>query len=393
MEVYTLDSLLRREEVVDRFTSLIWTERFAAYGDFELILTSTRESRELFVEGRRLVIPNSERVMTVETVEDLENAGNDGKDVLKVKGRSMESILLDRVAKDTMSNTTTEPKWVLTGTPGNIARQMFDDICRTGTLSPYDVIPFVMPGTINSPGTIEEPVDVITREQELASLYKAIKDVSDLYDLGFRLIRPHLEEGNLYFEIYSGNNRTTGQTDFDPVIFAPGLHNLQNVQKLASIENAKNVAYVFSPVGFQEVVADDVDADVEGFERRVLLVNATDVTSGTAGEIAAALIQKGKEELSKHRAFLAFDGEIDNRTDYIYGRDYELGDLVEMRTSDGVTNNMRVTEQIFVCDQEGQRSYPTLAVNKFIYPGSWSDWMYNQYWADFGLTDYWADQP
>jgi hypothetical protein len=123
------------------------------------------------------------------------------------------------------------------------------------------------------------------------------------------------------------------------------------------------------------------------------LVNATDVTSGTAGEIAAALIQKGKEELSKHRAFLAFDGEIDNRTDYIYGRDYELGDLVEMRTSDGVTNNMRVTEQIFVCDQEGQRSYPTLAVNKFIYPGSWSDWMYNQYWADFGLTDYWADQP
>jgi hypothetical protein len=48
MEVFILDSLLRRSQVVDKFESLIWTERFSEIGDFELDLKSTLEARGQF---------------------------------------------------------------------------------------------------------------------------------------------------------------------------------------------------------------------------------------------------------------------------------------------------------------------------------------------------------
>ena len=386
MEVYILDSLLRREKVIDRFESLIWTERWAAYGDFELIIQSTNESRSDFVAGTRIAQNESYRVMTVETVEN--TFDDEGKALLKVSGVSLEEILDDRIAKDTMSDLTTEPKWVLTGTPGDIARQIFNDICVTGNLDPGDVIPFLMPGTIFPEDTIPEPAEVITVEIPLTTVYGAIKEICNLYDLGFRLVR-NFDTSQLYFDIYSGSDRTTLQTVLDPVVFAPELDNLKNTTEFTTISQSKNVAYVFSPVGFEVVVPQDVDPEVAGFERRVLLVQADDITDPY--NASALMIQRGKEELSKNRSFSAFDGELNQHSEYKYGVHYNLGDLVEMRNSDGVTNNMRVTEQIFVSDREGERSYPTLAINLFITPGSWLAWDYNQVWADLGLTEYWAD--
>ena len=386
MEVYILDSLYRREKVIDRFESLIWTERFADLGDFQLSIHSTNESRSDLVAGKRLAVNDSYRVMTIETVEN--TVDEEGRALLKVKGKSLEGILEDRVAKGTMSDLTTEPKWSLTGTPGEIARKIFNDICVLGTLDPGDVIPFMMPGTIFPEDTIPEPTDVVTMDIPPMSVFAAVKEICDLYDLGFRLVR-NFDTSQLYFDIYSGSDRTTLQTDLAPVVFAPDLDNLKNTTEFTTIAQNKNIAYVFSPVGFEVVVPQDVDPEVAGFERRVLLVQADDITDPY--NASALMIQRGKEELSKNRSFSAFDGELNQNSEYKYGVHYNLGDLVEMRNSDGVTNNMRVTEQIFVSDKEGERSYPTLAINLFITPGSWLAWDYNQVWADLGLTEYWAD--
>ena len=60
-----------------------------------------------------------------------------------------------------------------------------------------------------------------------------------------------------------------------------------------------------------------------------------------------------------------------------------------MRNSDGITNQMRVTEQIFVSDIQGERAYPTLAIDRFITPGSWFAWDYNQTWVN--ADGHWGD--
>ncbi|AWN05889.1 minor tail protein [Streptomyces phage CricKo] len=388
MELYTLDPLLRREAVIDQFESLIWTERFMEFGDFQVDMISTQASRNLLKTGTRLAMNESNYIMTVESVEDAEDS--EGRRMLTVKGRSMESILLDRVAKESLSDLTTSPKWTITLPPADVVRKIFHDICVTGVLDPNDVIPFIVEDSFMPTDTIVEPIDPITVELDPQPVYDAITDICNVWTLGFRMLRNH-DASQIYWDVYAGSNRTSGQTVLPPVIFTPELDNLQNTKELTSIDKAKNVAYVYSPAGFQMVYGLGVDPEVEGFERRVLVVNATDITSENP-DVPTALMQRGNEELAKYRTYQAFDGEVSQVSQYKYGRDYNLGDLVETRNLSGVTNNMRVTEQIFVSDQEGERSYPTLTLNTFINTGSWLSWLNNKIWADL-TTEEWATQP
>lgn len=392
MDVYILNQIYRREKVVDSFESLIWTERFAAIGDFEMTIHSTPENRALLVPGVRLGLNESHRVMTIETVEN--STSEDGLQILKIKGRSLESILDDRLARDNLANLTTESKWVITDKPAVIARKIFHDICILGQLDAGDIIPLVAEGsTIFPADNVAEPSETITYEIEPMSVYWAIKNIADQYTFGFRLIR-NLDAGQLYFDIYTGSDRTTQQTVLPAVVFSQELDNLQNTSSLTSTALYKNVAYVISPVGHEVVYPLDVDPTIAGFERRVLFVKADDIEDVDPNIASARMIQRGKDELAKYRSLFAFDGEINQNSQYKYGTDYRLGDLVELRDSDGGSNNMQVTEQIFVSDTQGDRSYPTLALNFYIGAGTWSAWEFsNKTWSEFGLTEYWEDQP
>jgi hypothetical protein len=405
MELYTLDPLLRREFVVDKFESLIWTERFQQFGDFQLDIVSSYKARSLLKTNTYLALNKSNYVMRIESVED--DVNEDGEKLLIVKGRSLEALLYDRVAylmnaatQTTTTNpgtgeiTTSDVKWTITGTPAAVCRKIFHDICVVGTLDLNDVIPFINEGTFMPHDTIAEPTDSITVDISPTTVYDAIDQVAQVWDLGFRLLR-QVDMSKLWFDIYVGSDRTTAQTVLPAVVFAPEMDNLQNTKELISIESAKNVAYVYSPAGFQMVFAAGVDPDVEGFERHVLSVDASDITTDSTTDVVAALQQRGYEELAKNRAYQAFDGEISQNSQYVYGRDYNLGDMVETRNIDSVANNMRVTEQIFVEDKEGERSYPTLTLNTFINAGSWLSWTSNKTWFDFDtdLDSVWSNQP
>ncbi len=390
MDIYLLDSLYRRQIVVDKYESLIWTERFSAYGDFELTLHSTLENRSRFIEGTRLAIPASYRVMTVETVEDA--IDSEDRPILTIKGTSMEAVLDRRLARGSMGSLTSAPKWTLTGTPAEIATQMFHDICVTGILDAGDIIPLVQEESIFPEDTIDPPPDSITYEFEPKTLYEATKDLCDLYLMGFRLVRGP-DNSQIYYDIYTGSDRTRHQTSLPAVVFSQGLDNLQNTFELTSTIPYKNTAYVLSPVGTEIVYPQDVDPSVEGFERRVLIVRADDITSGDPPTASAQMIQRGYEELAKNRRLSGFDGEINPNSQYVYGTDYNLGDLVEIQNADGLSNSMQVTEQIIVSDKEGDRSYPTLSITQFVTPGSWLATPPDKIWTDYGATEYWEDEP
>lgn len=388
MEVYILDSLYRRVQVVDAFESLIWTERHRASGDFEFVVHSTLENRTRFPVGTRLAMNESYRVMTVKTVED--STDDEGRATLKISGDSLEHILADRIAIASWTGLTSTTKWTITDQPADIVRKIFHDICVTGVITQDDVILGVVEDSIFPTDTIAEPSETITYSFEPTTVYDAIKNLCDLYDIGFRLVREPLTNV-LYFDVYMGSDRTTSQSTLPAVVFSPDLDNLHNTTELTTLSSYKNVAYVVSPVGREVVVATDVDPNVASFERHILLVRADDITDTVPADATAKMIQRGKEELAKHRQFSAFDGELSRNSQYVPGVDYNLGDLVELRNVDGVTSVMQVTEQIYVSDKAGERSYPTLAINTFITPGSWSAWDYNQVWEDMGATEYWAD--
>lgn len=458
MELYILDSLLRRTEVIDVFESLIWTERLAAWGDFELSIYSTTRTRTLLVTGTRLALNKSYRVMEIENVEN--KIDSEGRRILKVKGRSLEYILDSRVARNNNKSLNEVPSWNLTGKPAAIARTIFNAICRNNTLNPQDNIPFLKTGTFLPASTIPEPAEDITVELKVGSLYAALQDICQAYDLGFRLVR-NFDKSELYFDIYAGSDRTTAQGTLPPVVFSPSLDNLTDVTELNSTSSFKNVAYCFHPViGTQVVVSENGNPNPTGLERRVIYVDASSVqvpertytlsqaqldaiqaataiasleeiqktalgalrdkkrltppqvtaitavtnlsalTSTQKTNITAAknasvaynatedahmiplIQQRGKEELAKTRTLAALDGELPPTSPYKYDVAYRLGDLLEMRNTDGIANFMRVTEQIFVSDIQGEREYPTLTVDKYIIPGVWNSWESNEEWVD-----------
>lgn len=464
MEVYILDDQLRRIEVIDRYESCIWTERHATNGDFQLVIHSTTQNRNLLTKGTRLTTNTGKAVMTIENVENKDDS--EGRSLLTVTGRSLEGTELEnRVVRANLNGTDSDPNTILaTNPPATALRALFKYIMVDGELDPADILPMYTPGSLYPANTVLEPDTPVDLSFPPMTLYQAISETCQAYGLGFRMYRGP-DNGTIYFNIYTGDDRTSTQTTLPAVIFSPDLENLTNVSEFSSIELYKNVVLVVGKTRTKWVYADDDAAAATGFDRRVTIFTPTEIeldkygwTSAmdnatdraievstnathdanlaklktntdmtTAEETAikvyrtnagltaqqqadltaafveydryrtdlaaldAALEQAGKEELSKYKALQAIDGEIPNFGSYRYGIDYQLGDIVEMRNDDGLTNRMRVTEQINVDDAQGERAYPTLALDIFITPGTWYSWDANGVWDTAVGT--WDDQP
>lgn len=378
MELYTLDGLLRRTEIVEGFESFIWTERYSDLGEMQIVLPATQQNRNLLPSGTYLGLSESRRVMRVETIE---NAGSEtGEKTLTVLGKEISSIFKDRVAT-TATAGVAAGTWTSTGRPSAVIRNLFDYVCRNGTSGAGNQLPLLVPGSLYSAGNLPEDVASYVIERKRGDFYAAIKEIADVWDLGFRLYRGP-DNGTLYFDVYKGNDRTTNQTLLPPVIFSEDLDSLHNVSELFSVANAKNVAEVYNGTYTVIVYSDGASVSTTGFGKRTLFVDASDLSGAQTTALTATLTQKGIEELAKNRSIAAFDGEITQLSPYKYSRDYDMGDLLEMRNSNGFTNQMMVTEQIFTSDATGERAYPTLTTKRFITPGSWLSWENSQVWLD-----------
>lgn len=392
MEVYLLGQDFRRVELVDQFESMIWTERYKAFGDFQLVIRSSRENRQKFSIGTRLMIyarPSvSTSIMTIETVEDKEDS--EGRAMLTITGRSLEAILIDRANRKNVITWVEDDKISLTGSPAGIARQLFKTYVGSQALT-VDRIPMVIgDGAARRTYSIPEPDVEVTFEFDRKNMYETLKDIVDLYSIGFRFVADY-DPTQIQFEVWTGEDRTTKQNVFAPVVFDQNLDNIREMSELNSSELFKNVAYVYGKNANRIVYAPGTTSSVSGFDRRVMIVDANDIELPVGAALDNALERRGIEALSVQHPITAIDGVITKTNfSFVYNRDYNLGDILEVRNSDGYVNRMRVTEQIFVDDAEGARAYPTLELDVFISPGTWAALPMSLVWgsADGTWVDY-----
>jgi len=390
VEWYILDDNLQRDAIIEGFESFIWTERFNSWGEFQILILSTPQTRNAFRPGIRIGMKASYRVMTIETVQD--EVSDDGTKKLTITGRSIEAWLEDRVAMPALAGTGTTPKWTITDTPANIANYIFQQICVSTVLDPNDALPYYHTGTLLPAGSIAMPSAPVTIDFDIGSVYSALQLICTTYVLGFRLVKDG-DTGNVYFDVYRGSDRTSAQTARPSVIFSQDLESVSKTTVLNSLAGSKNVAYVFAQNGAGKVFSPLVDSSVALDERRVLFVDANDIDLPAGAPLNAAIQQRGMQELFANLAVYMLDGEINQLQPYIYGTDYDLGDLVEERSLDGFVSTMIVTEQIFVSDDQGERSYPTLTLSTVATGGSWQAEPHGEHWADVVATVHWGDLP
>jgi Siphovirus ReqiPepy6 Gp37-like protein len=238
-------------------------------------------------------------------------------------------------------------------------------------------------------GNIPEPSTSVTISLSPDTLYNSLKAIAAQYLLGFRLVR-NGDAGQVYFEVYTGNDLTSDQSTLPAVIFSEDLNNLSDSDKLTSVAANKTVAYVFAPNGALQVYSPLADGTETGSARRILFVDASDITLAAGSALTTALQQRGLQMLAQNQTVYSFSGTVSQYSQIQYGVDYNLGDVCEERNSDGTGSKVMVTEQIFVSDNQGERSYPTLTEVFEIIPGTWSRWSGSEYWADVDSSITWG---
>lgn len=404
MDIFILDALLRPIDVVDQYISFIWTERWSTFGDFQIDTLATPNNKRRFVVDTKLSISQSKRVMIVESVQEKDDVANGN--VLTVKGRCLNSLLDKRVAASIDSFTDLiEVSWDTVGwTPKELLELYFFSICYDGNLSPGDIIPYLQPQGTTSLYPTENISDPWPSDfawsTKPESLYKAFQDIISAYDVGFRFYKSPTDS-KLYFESMMGCDRTTQQSLYTPVIFAYDMVNLIDTTNLVDVTNYYNAVQVvyFYNDGTSDttlsvlVKSSDLDFSAGGFDQRMKYLEVTQLPEGMVlADVPAYLTKLGQEELGRSQSVNVYDGEIAKDSTFLYERDYNLGDIVEVRGTDGGTAYMRVVEQIFSSDSTGESVYPSLITKSFINPGTWASWKYNVEWSAVGSTEYWSNQ-
>lgn len=381
---FTLDEKFRRVAVIEEFQSFIWTERYNTAGEFQIVTKSTYENRQLLLDKTWIGKAGSTYVMRIDTVTD--QYDDSGARNITATGKSLENIFNDRVAMPGLDDLTTTPNWVITGTPGAVARELFNRVCVETALDVHDNIPNYAFGTLLPAGNLGEPTETITLTAAPDTLYSTLTQLCNAYSLGFRLVR-NGDAGEIYFEVYVGNDLTASQSVLPAVIFDEHLDNLADMSQLTSSAALKNVAYVYATNGMQIVASPIADPNASGADRRVLLVNSNN-SADAGADLNAALQAEGLIALAAQRQVYAFDGKVPPSIPYVYGRDYSLGDLVEERNSDGFGGLMLVTEHISSSDSTGDSEYPTLVVSQVITPNSWLNFEGDNTWSEIpdGVT-------
>lgn len=368
MELYVLDSLYRRSVVVDTFESCVWVERFNEVGDITLNVLSSLGNRNLLTPGTYLSMNKSKRVMKLDTVED--RIGSDGAKLLICTGSSIENIMDERPARDSiLTGLTASPKWIITGLPAAIARQLFANIMVAGQLDIGDKLPFYTVGNSYPADNIAEPSGVVSLSLDPVNLLSALKTICQTYDLGFRITR-NADTSQLFFNVFSGTDRTASQTTNPPVVFAYNLDNLNDSAYLTSTKLYRNIAYVFGADSSLKVYGLGIDPLTAGFYRRVLTVSASDLKytdrmgAGSGGVPAYTVTvaqqnsvksaqslatttqfqQESLTKLAKMQRLLAQDDVNINTVVTLVGTALTAGQISDINTAKTVSHSYDATE-------------------------------------------------
>lgn len=350
-DIRVLDKNFELIGVIDTFQSFIWTERYNECGDFELYIPSWDQnvlsiiSKEDYIE-----INDSDYIMVVETIQ-MEWDYELGNHIL-IKGRSLESILGRRIV---WSHSVYENIGL-----GSLIKTLINDNIINPSDPNRQIPNFVFHEPI--PQSIE---DIQINSIQLYGEYldSVIESLCKTYKVGFKLC---LEDGNLVFYLYQGEDRSYNQEDNSYVIFSPEYDNILNSNYITSDSTYRNVCLVLGEGEGADRTAIEVKATETptGLDRREMCIDESIDSSyddDTELSYEQQLFVRGSEALNENDYFESFDGQINPDQLYIYRTDYELGDIVQVTNAFGMNSNARIIEYIRSYSDSGISAYPTFS--------------------------------
>lgn len=363
MEATILNSRFEKVAIIDRFKSFIWTDRYQENGDFELYLTLDMDGVfPYLVNDYYLQNDDSVHMMIIQGML-LETNTTEGP-TIKVIGYSLESLLKRRIIWD---NTT------LGGNFQDGIEKLINDAIIAPSKSERKIPNFVFKKSTDSRITA---LTIDAKYEQHENLYEAINSLCIEKQIGFKVT---LNENKQFeFELYKGIDRSYAQQLTPYVVFSPSFENLNNTSYLDSKEDYANVALTVGEDGdtqtlsgnplkiTKEVTRDgETQEQLSGMHRCEIYVDAGSITSEdedhkmSDAERLKVVAQKGKEALAEKPYTISMDGDVDPHTMFVYGRDFKMGDVVQIENDYGIKGTSTVSEFIMSQDSSGETSYPT----------------------------------
>lgn len=378
MDLYTLTPRFYFKYKIERYSSFIWTERNSAAGDFQIVMPPTPLWMNVLVPGCLVGMRGRRDIMIVENQSfenglmtitgfgllkflnqrlawfknpdyDADDSGEDSKDTELYANYDRDDLKPGQFIADVIDRLCIRPRPF--DTP-------YDDIALDWA---HDKIPHLSLGYVTNKG-IRKPLSFPNGQP----IYDALTELATREHVGIQLYleRANLSTGDyvLRFRTHYGKDRTSSQTDRETVRFSPKLESLLDPKELRSNSEYKNVCYVNYKGNVTVHYAPHVRSAPVGFNRRVTYVDISDKEI-KAAKRPAARTRAANAEFRKHRHTHQVDGQvISNLSDYQYGFDYQLGDIVEVEGHSGMIIKARVTEYVRSQDQYGPKVYPTLEI-------------------------------
>ena len=352
MNIHILDQSFNLVGIIDEYASLIWRPAYYDVGDFELYLPANNTNVELLKKDYYLVrdvdisMDSSgniiyEKVMLIKNhtlTTDVENG-----DYLSVTGRELKFILNQRIV------------WTQTNLSGNVENAI-RTLVNDNAISPTNanrIIPNLMLDDLsNISGTI-------TKQITGDKLDEAITEICTTYNLGWNI---YIKANKLVFKVYQGLDRSYNQTDRPYVVFSEDFENIINSEYVVNSENYANTALVAGEGEGTARTTTTLNNSNSGLDRYEVYIDSRDISSNE-GELTTTqynnmLIEKGNEKLSEYAITTAFTGEVLYDYNFVYGKDYYLGDIVTVINKYGLSGNVRVLSAIESHDENGTKLIP-----------------------------------
>lgn len=362
LELYTLDTF-QKDEVIEGYVSIIWTERYTKNGEVRLVLPVTSGRVTQLAEGRFISERNSDEIMLLET-QSIDEEG-----LMTVAGKSLEGFFNERYFRNSADVAVNE--WKARDHPGTILSTMVNVITIAATAPGLSVLGGVLNRIQNlTLGAIDISDPIVTRAVPFGPMYDSMLAIAETYKLGMKLYLDFADgiTYGLKFSVYKGVDRTSAQLERDVVQFSPAQDSMSNTKELNSISGFKNVVYMYPPswsaVAPIVEYAPGVDPAVTGFDRRILVstasVDEAEITGGVT--LNGLMHQQAKDLLANNNFTKLVDGEVVPQPGLEYRVHYNLGDIVELVGHNGVVQRALITEYIRSKDETGDRAYPTVSV-------------------------------
>lgn len=342
------------QDIVETYSSFIWTDRYDLCGDFELYLPVKSAPASLLVKDNYLSRGDSDRLMIIETVELTTNA--DSGDFYKITGKSLESILNRRIIRDFT---------ILTGSLQESIHYLLnrDVIYPSLTARKISNFDFVQ--------STDPLVTTLTTSAQYRgeNLYDTIVSLCQSNGIGFKTILG--SDFRFKFQLFCGKDRSQSQSVNPCVIFSPTFDNLLSSDFVDSNASWKNCSLVGGEGdGAERRVVDTASpsgSEWSGLARREVFTDAAGASSKNSDgstindtDYANQLIQKGQDDLATKSNSPKFDGSIAPGVNFKYNEDYSIGDVIQLEDGYGNSQRVIITEYIYSVSDTEVKEYPTL---------------------------------